>query len=280
MNRTRNTKITSIFLVIAVTMGISVFAFQNCDVRRIDTTNNFSAGGIGQPNWNPTGSSPTPGPTTGPTQAQSATPTATPAQSCLKDAANNVTFTGISNFPQLRSSYAMVTRTDMTSYKATSLTILTMGSCTSETDLTRVQTCATPGPTPTCTDHTPNSFITLSLVCDGASATATSCSNFASYLNQNINLSDAQWSGKISISVSYIGDPCDSTKTSTLLPPFSSPTGSIKITSLANLSTGTVVTVQFTGVQVNSFSGPTRSGTLNGTISGKILSIPAPPTCS
>lgn len=268
-----------IFLFSLSTIGI--FTFQNCDVRRIDSTNRLgNLTTIGLPSTQTGTPTPTPGlsPTPNPTPIPSPTPT--PAPVCLNDANQFPALTGINNLPTVKSSYAAVTRYDSQYYKSTSLMVSTSSSCFSENDITKPISCPSPTPTPTCNDHSASLGITVMLTCDGTSSTATSCTNFASYLNQEIKLSDSQWTGKISIIVSNVEDQCDSTRTSALSQSYTAPVGSIKITSLPNINNGSVATIQLLGVQVSSLSGPTRSGTLSGTISGKILSLPSSPTCN
>jgi hypothetical protein len=247
---------------------VSVLAFQNCGMTNSGFVASTAAKAVG------TGShAATPGTTSpGSTNPATVAPTAAPAGvACMKPVDSAPTLTGLTNLPTLQTTYTTLTRLNTSGIRRTSLTVSALNSCITKTGMLAGGKCPTPSPTPASCAATPLYFVSVTLVCDPSSDTTTTCTNFAGKVGQSINLSDATLGASISIAVTENPNICNPTGTITLLPAFTSPMGSIKITKLDNLNTGTVISIDMAGIVLNKIGVATPTYTLGGTISGEII---------
>lgn len=276
---------------------VTLIAFQNCSMR----SGNFSSASLGvqaqstngqlrtgnspNPSPNPTPApSPTPnpapapgaGPTPGPAPAPAPAPAPSPAAACMINANTQGTVMGISGQPDIKTSYAIITTyAGMPPYvpASTSVYLSATSSCLTESNFTNPGKCQTGGNT-TCTKAS-NFSIGISVKCDSASATATSCSNFADNFDKEISLDDPDLGKLVSINASYSSNICDTTgaSTATYIGGYypNTPVGKFKITATQSIADGQVFTVKLIGVELLVGNDTTKKITLDGTYSAKII---------
>ena len=188
---------------------------------------------------------------------------------------------GISGQPPIASTYATIfTYAGIPEFSvpgSTSVTISADSGCVSESSLTNPGRCPAPGngPVPACSRQQYFS-VSITVKCDSASGSATSCTNFANRFDTDIEFDDPDLGNLVSVSAYYSTNICDQAAAKPLSQAFFPNTtkkGKFRIVAAPNINGGSVFTVKLIGAELLVGNDPTKVVTLDGTYAGKIITI-------